>query len=233
MTPDTNLKDKFAGLSPTNLRIEPGANTQGCDLFYTTDEQDPLGDTGTPYTDGKIGFKWAEQPSPVVFKCVHCVATAKPKNIHAAAAVGASGVHDDNMMKASLNNSSTFESSATVFICAWGRYECALVGSTRLMLAALPLLADTSISAPAKAHVHNMFLNPPILSGLPRPQIHRADRAPGAANGAVRGGRVLQRQRTDPSRGCLGSCAGSGVATHRCQSREFLEKTDGRDPAGG
>ena len=74
MTPDTNLKDKFAGLSPTNLRIEPGANTQGCDLFYTTDEQDPLGDTGTPYTDGKIGFKWAEQPSPVVFKCVHCVA---------------------------------------------------------------------------------------------------------------------------------------------------------------
>ena len=71
MTPDTNLKDKFAGLSPINLRVEPGANTQGCDLFYTTDEQDPLGDTGTPYTDGKIGFKWAEQPSPVVFKCVH------------------------------------------------------------------------------------------------------------------------------------------------------------------
>ena len=71
MTPDTNLKDKFAGLNPINLRIEPGANTQGCDLFYTTDEQDPLGDTGTPYTDGKIGFKWAEQPSPVVFKCVH------------------------------------------------------------------------------------------------------------------------------------------------------------------
>jgi len=215
MTPDTNLKDKFAGLSPTNLRIEPGANTQGCDLFYTTDEQDPLGDTGTPYTDGKIGFKWAEQPSPVVFKCVHSrvpfitptdahgedqavsplqqqqqqqllqtekkergedqqlaevlhdVCLAEQAGHHAAAAVGASGVHDGNTMAASLNNSSTFESSATIFICAWGRYECALVGSTRLMLAALPLLADTSISAPAKAHVHNMFLTPPILSGLP------------------------------------------------------------------
>jgi len=78
------------------------------------------------------------------------VCLAEQAGHHAAAAVGASGVHDGNMMAASLNNSSTFESSATIFICAWGRYECALVGSTRLMLAALPLLADTSISAPAR-----------------------------------------------------------------------------------
>ena len=42
---------------------------------------------------------------------------------HAAAAVGASSVHDDNMMAAILNNNGTCESSATVFICAWGRYE--------------------------------------------------------------------------------------------------------------
>ena len=79
-----------------------------------------------------------------------CGCLAEQAGHHAAAAVGASGVHDGNMMAASLNNSSTFESSATIFICAWGRYECALVGSTRLMLAALPLLADTSISAPAR-----------------------------------------------------------------------------------
>jgi hypothetical protein len=45
-------------------------------------------------------------------------------------------VHDDNMMAAILNNSSTFSSSATIFICAWGRYECALVGCG--LFAALP-----------------------------------------------------------------------------------------------
>ena len=175
MTPDTNLKDKFAGFSPINLRIEPEANTQGCNLFSTTDEQDPLGDTGTPYTEASktawyTGTDCSACPDDCRGngKCVNmtciclegfggasCANTACPEvcitkqaGHHAAAAVGASGVHDDNMMAASLNNSSTFsssafESSATVFICAWGRYECALVGSTRLMLAVLPLLADT------------------------------------------------------------------------------------------
>ena len=61
------------------------------------------------------------------------VCFAEQEGHHAAAAVGASSVHGDNMI---LNNSGTCESSATIFICAWGRYECALVGCG--LFAALP-----------------------------------------------------------------------------------------------
>ena len=65
------------------------------------------------------------------------VCLAKQEGHHAAAAVGASSVHHgDSMMAAILNNSGTLKSSATVFICTWGRYECALVGCR--LFAALP-----------------------------------------------------------------------------------------------
>ena len=70
-------------------------------------------------------------PGPPLAEVVYDVMVAclaEQEGHHAAAAVGASSVHGDNMMAAILNNSGTCESSATVFICVWGRYECALVG---------------------------------------------------------------------------------------------------------
>ena len=67
-------------------------------------------------------------PGPPLAKLLYdemVACLAEEEGHHAAAAVGASSVHGDNMI---LNNSGTLESSATIFICAWGRYECALVG---------------------------------------------------------------------------------------------------------